>query len=698
MSTTCSSGRHEASETGGTPRLLAIAWLGLLTLLTYAGTLRGYFYTDDFVLLTYGLTPVREISDIAVFFQVWVNGFWRPLISFWFYLNYHLWGLDPAWWRPMNMGVHFINGLLVFRLAQVLGIRLRWGLLAASIFVVHYAHWESIVWICDITDLLSTTFVLGTLVAFDRLLQLEKQRWYLATILLFMLGLLSKENALILIALLPLYELLAVRYGRIEQIFHLAAASTRRYLPFVVLGIGYLLLVGLSIRAGIAREETPYLVLQYNIADSLFGSLKNYAGTLLWLFVPFYSGGAFYPAELSAWMGPLAPAHPAGRLLQWTLAGIAAAVCLAGFVKGSGTSRFLLLWMVAALVPNALFDTPASRFLYQASVPFAIWVGLLGSTSSATAPTERRPRWRGLLAVGMAIFIALSLIAIYRLPGPRHYIEDAETAWSVVNGLLQDVPGITPGTRLYVTGLPPTVAGGDHLIFNSILRLYYGEGVRVQAFRRSEAEAALRDRTPLLVFAYDPSTGRLRDRTDSLRAAMGTGTPADSSGELPGPWDFTGVKDRAAWGLPVPARPVPTPAILLGPEYSVLPGSVYGVEVTMRLVGEVPVKESFGKIYWITEEDRVYDEHKVLTFPVRPDGEFHTYTIRLEDALAWWIHGPIRRLRLDPLLVEGAVDLAVVRLLPAVAAGDGLRVSGGSVADVLSAGNPRAPRLPGDGR
>jgi hypothetical protein len=144
----------------------------------------------------------------------------------------------------------------------------------------------------------------------------------------------------------------------------------------------------------------------------------------------------------------------------------------------------------------------------------------------------------------------------------------------------------------------------------------------------------------------------------------------------------------------VPARPIPTTAILVGPEVSFTPGAVRALEVTMRLIPEERGKDSFGKVYWIAQEDGVYDEHKVLMFPVLPDGQFRTYRVPLEDSLAWWIHGPIRQLRLDPLLVKGEVDLAVVRLLPAVAMGDGPRMSGGGAADVLSAGNPGAPRLP----
>jgi hypothetical protein len=42
-----------------------------------------------------------------------------------------------------------------------------------------------------------------------------------------------------------------------------------------------------------------------------------------------------------------------------------------------------------------------------------------------------------------------------------------------------------------------------------------------------------------------------------------------------------------------------------------------------------------GEFYWATEASPQTDEQKVVRFPVRPDGQWHEYVIRVGDHPRW---------------------------------------------------------------
>ena len=106
--------------------------------------------------------------------------------SFW--LEHRLWGLQPAGYHAVNILLHLLNCLLLWRL--MLRLQVPGALLIAAVFAVHPLHVESVAWIIERKDVLSGLFHLAAVLAWLRFVEVERVGHYLLVALLFAAGLL----------------------------------------------------------------------------------------------------------------------------------------------------------------------------------------------------------------------------------------------------------------------------------------------------------------------------------------------------------------------------------------------------------------------------------------------------------------------------------------------------------------------------
>lgn len=139
---------------------------------------------------------------------VGVSGFWRPLLLLSFRLQHVLTGGAPtpyAWLgHVVNLALHAVVTLLVWRLGRRLGLPTMAAALAAALFAVHPVHPESVAWISSLGDLAAAALALT---AICRLLERPRGGEGTAALLL-LAALLFKESA-------ALYLALAVPLGRL---------------------------------------------------------------------------------------------------------------------------------------------------------------------------------------------------------------------------------------------------------------------------------------------------------------------------------------------------------------------------------------------------------------------------------------------------------------------------------------------------
>ena len=248
---------------------LAVLALGLLTGICYLpAMLWGGLIWDDF--LWSQSRAVREWSGLDTIWA-WpsrMEAHYWPLTYTTFWLEHKLWGLEPAGYHLVNVLLHLLNSLLVWRLLLRLAVPGAW--VAAAVFAVHPLHVESVAWIIERKDVLSGLFYLTAVLLWLRFLEQPRPWRYALALLLFAAGLLSKTMVVTLPAALLILQWW--KNGRIT------ALDLRRVAPFflVALLITAVDLYSYGSRSGSLDSSLPERVL---IAAQ---ALWFYAGKLAW--------------------------------------------------------------------------------------------------------------------------------------------------------------------------------------------------------------------------------------------------------------------------------------------------------------------------------------------------------------------------------------------------------------------------------
>jgi tetratricopeptide (TPR) repeat protein len=121
-------------------------------------------------------------------------------------LDVELFGLRAGWHHLVNLLFHLANTVLLFLLLdRMTGAQWRSAFVAA-LFALHPLHVESVAWIAERKDVLSTLFLLLTLLSYQRYVQAPSRSRYLGTLAAFALGLMAKPMLVTLPCVLLLLD------------------------------------------------------------------------------------------------------------------------------------------------------------------------------------------------------------------------------------------------------------------------------------------------------------------------------------------------------------------------------------------------------------------------------------------------------------------------------------------------------------
>jgi len=137
---------------------------------------------------------------------------YRPLSLVTFAMEYDIaGGLDPATSHWLNILFYALTGLLLFRVLAMMFRKNKaaaWWLslpfLASLFFIAHPIHSEAVANIKGRDEILALLFSLATLYAALRYMDKKNVIWMLSSCVLFYLALLSKENSITFLAVIPL--------------------------------------------------------------------------------------------------------------------------------------------------------------------------------------------------------------------------------------------------------------------------------------------------------------------------------------------------------------------------------------------------------------------------------------------------------------------------------------------------------------
>lgn len=187
-----------------------------IAVLVYLTALGNRFALDDEMIVERNPAAHSVAAALAAFDQpYWPPqhgaGLYRPLAILSFAVDWQLSGGSPAWLHAVNLAWHAAaTGLLVVLLASYVGVA---GALAGGlVFAVHPVHVEAVANLVGRSELLAATFVFGALLLARRVRRrraagrgtLAAEAAVLGAVAL---GLLSKEHAVVAVALLALDDL-----------------------------------------------------------------------------------------------------------------------------------------------------------------------------------------------------------------------------------------------------------------------------------------------------------------------------------------------------------------------------------------------------------------------------------------------------------------------------------------------------------
>ena len=216
-------------------------------------------------------------------FTSFLTGNWHPL-TWWSHMaDAALFGLNPVGHHATSLALHVINTVLLYYfLLRTTGFRGR-SFLVAALFALHPLHVESVAWVAERKDLLSTAFGLIALHLYTHYVRTRRMSFYLAMYALLCLSLMAKP----MLVTFP-FLLLVLDYWPLDRFREQSFLSlVREKLPLLVpvLAISAVTLEAQKSVGAIA--DRPLLARAYSALDAYLVYLKK--------FIAPYDLSSFYP-------------------------------------------------------------------------------------------------------------------------------------------------------------------------------------------------------------------------------------------------------------------------------------------------------------------------------------------------------------------------------------------------------------------
>jgi len=218
---------HDLWKRGWLKGLLLVA----AVIFVYQPAWHAGFIWDDNVYVTNNQLLTAADGLKRIWFSLDSPSQYFPLTYTMLRLERMLWRLNPAGYHWVNILLHAVNALLVWRLLKRLAVPGAW--LAAAIFALHPVQVESVAWITEQKNVLSLFFFLLALLAWIEFVEDRPKTWwrfYFLSLFFFALALFSKTIACTLPAALLLVLWLQ---GKLVDRVRLV-----QVLPFLVVGVG----------------------------------------------------------------------------------------------------------------------------------------------------------------------------------------------------------------------------------------------------------------------------------------------------------------------------------------------------------------------------------------------------------------------------------------------------------------------------
>jgi tetratricopeptide (TPR) repeat protein len=172
---------------------IKVVYIILLAIVVFFPVVLNEFIWDDDAI--YDNPLVKSANGLT---QIWFNPkanirelhYW-PVVYTTFWIEHHLWADNPIGYHLVNILLHALNIILLWKLLQKIQLPGAW--FCALLFAVHPVHVESIAWAIERKDVLSGLFYLAAFLMYLKYQDKPTWKLYLLSLGLFVCALLSKS-------------------------------------------------------------------------------------------------------------------------------------------------------------------------------------------------------------------------------------------------------------------------------------------------------------------------------------------------------------------------------------------------------------------------------------------------------------------------------------------------------------------------
>ena len=256
--------------------IILLGFVILLTFLIYSPALNHAFtnWDDNDYVTENPYVKAISVDNINHIFREPMALNYHPLTMISLALNYSLSGNDPWSYFLVNILLHLCNIILTFYFAYLLLDRNKvMALFIAAVFALHPMHVESVAWVAERKDTLYAFFFLSGLIAWLFYVNKRKWKWYLLSLVLFLLSGFSKPSSVVF----PFVLLLIDYLNRQKFSFRLIVEK----LPFILISIG----IGIAtLHAQVGKAVVD--IKQYNLVQQMLFASYGFFIYIFKLIIP----------------------------------------------------------------------------------------------------------------------------------------------------------------------------------------------------------------------------------------------------------------------------------------------------------------------------------------------------------------------------------------------------------------------------
>ncbi|TFG50228.1 MAG: tetratricopeptide repeat protein [Candidatus Brocadiia bacterium] len=208
-------------------------------------------------------------------------------------IDVELFGPEAGWFHLVNVLLHIANTLLLLAVLKKMTGSLWPSTFVAAVFAIHPMHVESVAWIAERKDVLSTFFFLLTLAAYTGYAQSRSVHRYLLSLVLFAMGLMAKPMLVTLpfvLLLLDYWPLERMKFGADDKKSFPWPKLILEKIPFLVLSVASSVITFLVQRSGGSMKGVEIFSIKARVLNAAVAYFE-YIKKMFWP----SKLGVFYP-------------------------------------------------------------------------------------------------------------------------------------------------------------------------------------------------------------------------------------------------------------------------------------------------------------------------------------------------------------------------------------------------------------------